>query len=174
MSLVEWGRPESERKQGRDDKRGKELPMTSRAKPAPETEATCARLLWPPRQGRRRGAPRLPRNPRCRQPQPPHPINEGGPLTSTHRRLASHFLSWCVSKCHLHCQVLLFSEGLLFFKKWYGGRKKTKGRTHPLSLALALSIHNKQINSSLNIRNQKSFIAGARSLNEQDLHDNLT
>jgi hypothetical protein len=23
------------------------------------------------------------------------------------------------------------SQGLLFFEKWHGGRKKTKGRTHP-------------------------------------------
>jgi hypothetical protein len=63
-------------------KGGKQLSMTSRAKPAPETEATCARRLWPPRQGRRRGAARQPRNPRCRQPQPTQPSNEGGPLRS--------------------------------------------------------------------------------------------
>ena len=70
---------------------GKQLPMASRAKPAPETEATCARRLWPPRQGRRRSAARQPCNSRCRQPQPLQPSNVGGPLTSTHRRLAPHF-----------------------------------------------------------------------------------
>ena len=73
-------------------KGGKQLPMTSRAKPAPETEATCARRLWPPRQGRRRSAARQPCNSRCRQPQPLQPSNVGGPLTSTHRRLAHHDL----------------------------------------------------------------------------------
>jgi len=70
-------------------KGGKQLPMASRAKPAPETEATCARRLWPPRQGWRRSAARQPCNSRCRQPQPLQPSNVGGPLTSTHRTTAS-------------------------------------------------------------------------------------
>ena len=84
---------------------GKQLPMASRANPAPETEATCARRLWPPRQGRRRSAARQPCNSRCRQPQPLQPSNVGGPLTSTHRRPAPHFL-------HLICWSYLGTKFL--------------------------------------------------------------
>jgi len=84
-------------------KGGKQWPMASRAKPAPETEATCARRLWPPRQGRRRSAARQPCNSRCRQPQPLQPSNVGGPLTSTHRRLAPHWVP-CGSRVATSCR----------------------------------------------------------------------